>query len=211
MTSHGLILAVRKHLMPGSFGVSGFHPLDSDEIGSLLMSAGLWLGPRAELEVDESFRQLIPYIVLVRNSEVLCYRRAPSGGERRLHGLLSIGLGGHIDFSDVKVEREHVHLEKTLLTAAQREIAEEVGTVDVLARRWVGLLVDDDTPVGRVHLGIAGIWVVADAGVRAAEDALCEVQHVSIEALHLVGSELETWSAMLVPCLKSLVECARTM
>ena len=194
--------------MPQTLGVSGFHALPEQEINAVLVRAGLWLGPRAELESDESFRQLIPYIVLVRRSEVVCYRRASSGGERRLHGLLSIGLGGHIDFGDVKIESQGIRLEDTLLAAAEREIAEEVGPVSVVERRWVGLLVDDDTPVGRVHLGVVGIWVVADAVVRAAEDALREVRHVSIEALHSTGSELETWSAMLAPRLRSLVERA---
>lgn len=209
MKSRRLILAVRKLSMPEPLSVSGFHPLNPDEIAPALSAVGLWLGPRSELEIDESFRQLIPYIVLVRGTDVVCYRRTTSGGEQRLHGLLSIGVGGHIELDDVVVQGEQIDLKRTLQAAAQREIVEEVGDIRVLDRRWVGLLVDDGSPVGRVHLGIVGIWVIADTMVRAAEDALREVQQVPIAGLQRVAPELETWSAMLAPHLESFVHNAR--
>lgn len=200
-----LILAVRARNLPEQWNASGFHRLGSDDIVSTLSSAGLWLGPRNELEIDDSFRQLIPYIVLLRGSELVCYRRASSGGERRLHGRLSIGLGGHVDVPDLVVDGEQIALEATLLAAAQREVMEEIGNVNVLARRWVGLLVDDTTAVGRVHLGVVGIWSIADAVECAAEDALCEVRQISIGNLMRAASELETWSAMLAATMHTLV------
>ena len=53
--------------------------------------------PRPEMEEDPSYRQIIPYVVLTRGDEVLVLRRLKKGGEKRLHGLLSIGVGGHIN------------------------------------------------------------------------------------------------------------------
>lgn len=50
--------------------------------------------PRPEMEEDPSYRQIIPYVVLTRGEEVFVLRRLKKGGEKRLHGLLSIGVGG---------------------------------------------------------------------------------------------------------------------
>jgi len=203
------ILVVNQRCIAKTFASTGFYALDDAELTSILASSGLWIGPRSELETDESFRQLIPYVILVRESDVVCYRRAPSGTEQRLHGLLSIGIGGHVDLADIVVVDDQINLNRTLLVAAEREIAEEVGAVNVLERRWVGVLLDNDTPVGRVHLGVVGIWVVADAVVRAAEDALREVRHISIDSLRHAFEELETWSAMLLPRLAPLMSVGR--
>ena len=56
--------------------------------------------PRPEAENDPSYKQIIPYITLCRNDEVFCTRRTNKGGETRLHGRLSLGIGGHINTLD---------------------------------------------------------------------------------------------------------------
>ncbi|MEG1686418.1 MAG: hypothetical protein RR276_00900, partial [Angelakisella sp.] len=53
--------------------------------------------PRPEAENDPTRKQIIPYVVLCRGSEVFATRRLNKGGEARLHGLLSLGIGGHIN------------------------------------------------------------------------------------------------------------------
>lgn len=53
--------------------------------------------PRAE--GDPSFKQLIPYLVVAGPGGTLaCYPR--QGAEARLHGLWSVGIGGHVDPPD---------------------------------------------------------------------------------------------------------------
>ena len=48
-------------------------------------------------EHDSSFKQVIPYTVVTHGDEVLLLKRLEQGGEARLHGKLSIGVGGHIN------------------------------------------------------------------------------------------------------------------
>jgi predicted NUDIX family phosphoesterase len=55
--------------------------------------------PRAEVETDETRLQIIPYLVVTSDFNVFGYCRA-KGGERRLEGQWSVGIGGHINEVD---------------------------------------------------------------------------------------------------------------
>jgi len=116
--------------------------------------------PRHDAEEDESYKQIIPY-VLVRikgTNRYFVYRRLSTSGESRLHGKISIGVGGHINDTDFDGETA-----RTLLDiAATREILEETNlqvigytSADIMENlRPVGLIQLAKTPVDRVHLGV---------------------------------------------------------
>src|SRR5579872_6196134 len=55
---------------------------------------------RSEAEQDKRYKQLIPYVLLICNGKILRYRRGKGGQETRLHGLFSVGIGGHISDQD---------------------------------------------------------------------------------------------------------------
>ena len=55
---------------------------------------------RSEAENDKRYKQLIPYVLLICNGKILRYRRGKGGQETRLHGLYSVGIGGHISDED---------------------------------------------------------------------------------------------------------------
>src|ERR1700728_3318445 len=55
---------------------------------------------RSDAEQDKRYKQLIPYVLLICNDKILRYRRGKAGGEKRLHGLYSVGIGGHISEED---------------------------------------------------------------------------------------------------------------
>src|SRR5687767_7680679 len=55
---------------------------------------------RREAEQDKTYKQLIPYVLLVCGGKILRYRRGKGGQETRLHGLYSVGIGGHISEQD---------------------------------------------------------------------------------------------------------------
>jgi predicted NUDIX family phosphoesterase len=93
---------------------------------------------RATCETDPTLQQVIPYIVLVdrKTNRVLTYRRGQGGGENRLHGLYSIGFGGHIEMGAL-----------TLMQAVYQTASKEVmvqATVD-LADQLKDHLVETET------------------------------------------------------------------
>src|SRR5256886_7749186 len=55
---------------------------------------------RSDAEQDRRYKQLIPYVLLISKGRILRYRRGKGGQETRLHGLYSVGIGGHISEED---------------------------------------------------------------------------------------------------------------
>src|SRR5438552_14466403 len=55
---------------------------------------------RSAAEQDRRYKQLIPYVLILCNGKILRYRRGKGGQETRLHGLYSVGIGGHISEED---------------------------------------------------------------------------------------------------------------
>src|ERR1044072_7133831 len=78
--------------------IGRFQGINLDPEKSLLpiLSSTPTYKSRSTIETDTNFKQLIPYVVVVCGDKILRYRRGATGGENRLHGLFSIGIGGHI-------------------------------------------------------------------------------------------------------------------
>lgn len=122
-----------------------------------------WLIPRSHAETDPTFLQLIPYIVLRRRSgEMFGYRRGTSSGENRLYDKWSIGLGGHVEASEVEYNNFGcLDLDSSLWRAARRELKEETGFIpntvavyDTWIKSVMGVIFSDADEVSRVHCGI---------------------------------------------------------
>jgi predicted NUDIX family phosphoesterase len=133
---------------------SGFHR-GAQALLAVLPGHGLFL-PRSEVEHDSTYKQVVPYVVVRRGVEVLMYRRSPAGGEERLRQQWSIGVGGHVETQDISSAFPRRH-RLTLADAAAREVHEETGVSinpygpDLSV---VGVVNDEETDVGRCHVGI---------------------------------------------------------
>ncbi|NLH00716.1 MAG: hypothetical protein GX488_02235, partial [Clostridiales bacterium] len=90
------VLAVKRELISGYIPIKGITEKDCGKLVDIILSNFEFL-PRSEAENDPSHKQIIPYVVICRGDEVFVTRRLNKGGETRLHGLLSIGGGGHIN------------------------------------------------------------------------------------------------------------------
>jgi predicted NUDIX family phosphoesterase len=109
---------------------------------------------RAQAEQNEAWLQPIPYLLL-RNASghIWCYQR--SGGDARLTGRCSCGVGGHVDLQDAQPNAAIDPL-ATLRCALLREVAEELGagSADLAQLSFQGLIFEGLSPIGRVHLGL---------------------------------------------------------
>lgn len=192
-----LILAARAGGLPTLFNdTSGFHPIRHADLVRQLIDAGLWLGPRAALEEMPEFRQIIPYVVVRHDNRILRYIRTPAGGEDRLHGKISIGLGGHIDAPDIRWHRDgaDIDLYGTLQKAALREINEEIGSIGFFNLRWIGAITDNTNLVGHVHVGVVGVLDLIDPPILETEDAIGGAAFQSLDELLAVRDRMENWS-----------------
>src|SRR5262245_26677858 len=105
---------------------------------------------RRAAEQDSSWKQVIPYVVVRRGDALLLLERKKKQGEARLHGKLSIGVGGHIN----PVDDGGAGGGDVLLEGLRRELDEELDVQGALDVRAAGFLNDDSTDVGAVHYGL---------------------------------------------------------
>jgi predicted NUDIX family phosphoesterase len=145
---------------------------------------------RAEAEVDPGHKQVIPYLVLRDGERWFLMRRTKAGGDPRLHDRWSIGVGGHLNPGD-----------RDVAGGLAREWAEELVADFEPAYAPVGLLNDDTTPVGSVHVGFV---YVADAGGRPVairETDKLEGAFATPDEVAAVRDDLETWSRLVFDAL----------
>jgi predicted NUDIX family phosphoesterase len=157
---------------------------------------------REVLERDERRRQIIPYVLLTSGDTILTYVRSEHASEERLRGSISLGFGGHIDFTDAVYRRNRLDLARTIRVCAEREVAEEVGAVEVLHREFLGVIADESTPVGRVHLGWCERWECEK--FSAAESTDAAVAHLEVHEMACVlesAERLEDWSRVALSLL----------
>ena len=133
------------------------------ELYALVEQEHLFL-PRPAAEVDPSYRQIICYITLLRGDEVFCTRRLSKGTETRLQGRLSLGLGGHINDSDDQGDAGEI-----FRRGLERELHEEADYTPAGELVPLGVIKDDSTEVGLVHMGFAFTLEVTDAHIRETE------------------------------------------
>jgi predicted NUDIX family phosphoesterase len=149
---------------------------------------------RAEVEDDPSLKQIIPYVVLRCDGCVFCYTRGKSQGEVRLHRRRSLGVGGHVAEADADGRRSFEAYEM----AMRRELDEEVAVDSPGKMRLVGLINDDSTPVGSVHLGVVHLLDLEKPAVRPREEGLAETEFIRVADLHRSWDEFETWSQICI-------------
>ena len=147
-------------------------------------------------ERDSSLKQVIPYTLLTHGDEIFLLRRTARGGEARLHGKLSIGVGGHINPVDLDGAQD------VLDAGCRRELEEEVALSTSYALDTVGVINDDSSDVGSVHFGLVNVARCETADVAIRETDVLEGSFVTRQALREMArtqrERFETWSALIV-------------
>lgn len=161
--------------------------------------------PRKKAETDPSFKQLIPYVIMVCNGKYLTYVRGNRAGEQRLVGNRSIGIGGHINPVD---DMSLLGAFETYKTAVEREVEEEINIETDHNDNIVALLNDDSNEVGRVHLGVVHYWQLDEPKVTKREQMITQMSFMTLEELQAVKGTMETWSQL---CCDGLQKMDRQM
>ena len=151
---------------------------------------------RSEAELDKRYKQLIPYVLVICNDKILRYRRGKGGQETRLHGLFSVGVGGHISEEDNGLFSNRLGYEEGM----RRELMEEIA-VDELKESVVAVINDDSTEVGYVHFGVVHIARVNDESVASGRSGISSPEFVPLSEAVKDISGYESWSRF---CLENL-------
>ncbi len=171
-------------------------------LGELFRPEHAHYRPRREVEIDPGFKQLIPYVIFTHQERegpltVFQYTRGTGQGEGRLHRKRSVGIGGHISAVDSAGREEADPYQ----VGMRRELDEEVVIDTPYTSRCVGLINDDLTEVGRVHLGVVHRFEVERPAVRPREKEIIEAGFRPVREVLADLSGFETWSEI---CLRAL-------
>jgi predicted NUDIX family phosphoesterase len=145
---------------------------------------------RALVEEDPSFKQIIPYVLIQHKDEFLLTQRTNRQTESRLHGKYSIGIGGHINDLEKPEATEDV-----IRAGLERELNEEVELRGKrVSLRLAGIISDDSTPVGSVHLGLVFVLHTDSPAFTVRETELMTAQWAPLETLREKFALMESWS-----------------
>ncbi len=189
------VLVVKTASLGDIVSVNGLITGREAEVMELIAREGFFLA-RPVAEESPEYRQIIPYVAVVRGDEVFATRRLKKGGEARLHGLMSLGVGGHIN----EVDEAHGDW---LLNCLRREIEEEIDIADFGKLTLRGLINDSGNDVGSVHLGF--FFTLTTTGeVFVRETEKLEGGFRPISSLPEDVSRMETWSQIITPEIGNL-------
>ena len=202
-----LVLAVsREALDVGT--ESGIFPIDLNSIDSEAYA----LLPRhiADNKSDSSvalgklFPQILGYVQLVNEQgEILSYAR--KGKEKGLHGLRSIGVGGHVSHEELvtAIYRSDEPTQLPKLTeliqlGLRRELLEEVG-IDIGTYMEANqLLVSDSNITSQVHVGLPMQLNVVESDIVLEESEFLDARWINVEELKATEDLYEPWSQLLI-------------
>ncbi len=155
---------------------------------------------RSDAEQDKRYKQLIPYVLLICNDKILRYRRGRGGQETRLHGLYSVGVGGHISEEDHGLFSSH----RGYHDGMRRELMEEV-VVDEAKEAAVAVINDDSTEVGSVHFGVVHVMHVTSENVAGRRSGIVGPEFIPMVDARKDPSAYESWSRFCLEHLDSLL------
>ena len=161
---------------------------------------------RSDAEQDKRYKQLIPYVLLICADRILRYRRGRGGQETRLHGLYSVGIGGHISEEDHGLFSNNRGYQEGM----RRELMEEVA-IDEAKEAAVAVINDDSTEVGYVHFGVVHVMRVANENVAGRRSGIVGPEFIPIVDAVKDPSGYESWSRFCLEHLEVLLSKAAAL
>ncbi len=186
------VLVVPREVVVPAPGWRGILPADRDAFERLVAEHGTFRD-RPAMEGDPSWKQVIPYLVLRDGQRFFLMRRTRAGADRRLHDRYSIGVGGHLNPGD-----------RDLAGGLAREWREELDAAFEPEYSFVGLLNDDTTDVGAVHIGAVFVADAAGRPVAVRETEKLSGTFAAAGDVAAVVDRMESWSAIVFEHLEGV-------
>jgi predicted NUDIX family phosphoesterase len=146
--------------------------------------------PRAEVEDDPAFQQIIPYVVFRHGDRYFLTHRLRASSERRLRKQYSLGVGGHINPGDLQGG-------DPILDGMKREWEEEVTYQGRFEARLLGFLNEESAPVSRVHLGVVFVVDGDTPNIAIRETDKLAGELLTLDEMRIHYLEMESWSQIV--------------
>jgi len=153
--------------------------------------------PRAHAETNFGYKQIIPYVLFTFKEKIFVMQRKPNASEQRLASKFSLGIGGHIRQDDIQ--------QNDIFEWAYREFHEEVNYSGALKYQSIGILNDDSSDVGKVHLGVI-LLINGDSAEISIKDEHKDGMLLNIDECSQLYENMENWSKICFDFLKTNLE-----
>ena len=167
----------------------GFVDTGLDRAQEVIRSRSFFM-PRADVEEDPTYQQIIPYVVFRHDGRYFLTRRLRASSEKRLHQQYSLGVGGHINPGDL----EHGD---PVFDGMRREWEEEVEYSGHFEARLLGLMNDDSSPVSSVHLALVFVVDGDSPQIAIRETDKLSGELLSLPEMRIFYLEMESWSQIV--------------
>jgi len=166
-----------------------------------IQSVNYYFEEKQKAENNTQLKQLIPYIILenTQNGKVLIYKR--QGNEKRIRGLWSVGVGGHIDKVDKK---DKDNIKDIVEFCIKRELKEELLGHQVNAKQieFLGIMNEELTKVGKVHIAAVFKYKIINNEILRYANELKKNKWLNINTI-ISDYKLELWSEMALSMLQT--------
>jgi predicted NUDIX family phosphoesterase len=155
---------------------------------------------RLDAEQDFSVIQLVSVFIVRHGERYLTYKRTKRLPESRLHGVYSLGFGGHLNPDDLR-PLLNIFDPEVGWPLLERELCEEIkfGSLGPTSMAYRGLLYDDSREVSRQHLGLTYEVTARSETFQIGERGfLIDAKYETIEEMQLRRHEFENWSVLLI-------------
>lgn len=199
------VLVVPTELFHSIGHFQGFSPEVAKYLDPILQSGQLSYRPRGQMEEDPSFKQLIPYALFRHTDDqgvvrVFQYQRGQGNGEARLRAKRSVGVGGHISTLDAG-DQQQAESSDVYRAGLMRELDEEIIIGAGYRESSIGMINDDETEVGRVHLGVVHVFDMDTPDVSPREEDIQDASFLTLDQIAADLDSYETWSQIAVRAL----------
>ena len=172
---------------------TGYKPSNLQEELITVQNKRLFMD-RSAAETNPEYKQIIPYLVFTHDNKYFLMQRRATASEQRLASKYSFGIGGHIREEDMNG--------KSFFDWALREFNEEVQYSGKLTIKPLGILNDDSTDVGKVHIGFV-ILLSGDSDDITIKSELKNGHLLSLDECGDYYQNMETWSQLVYELLKN--------
>jgi predicted NUDIX family phosphoesterase len=183
------VLCVRRDDIFPDGAWHGFVTDDLDSYQSIIRERYVFK-PRAEVEDDPSFQQIIPYVVFRHGDRYFLTHRLRASSEKRLRKQYSLGIGGHINPSDLRSG-------DPILDGLKREWEEEVVYDGRFDANLLGLLNEESAPVSKVHLGVVFLVDGDTPNIAIRETKKLGGELLTLEEMRRLYLQMESWSQIV--------------
>jgi predicted NUDIX family phosphoesterase len=167
---------------------------DTQELIDLIVDSHRFID-RDDVETNENFKQIIPYVIICNQDEYFLLNRTENQTESRLHNKYSLGVGGHIN--PIKVEWK----DEIIIEGLKKELKEEISIKGSFKLEFIGLINDESSSVSRVHLGLLYILTPSmPEDISVLETEKMTGLWIKKEDIKTYYNDLETWSQIALDC-----------